>query len=104
MADVMAEALNPFERVREGMEVYGCQGEKIGSVGDVHVGSDIGGATGIADAEERSYFEVKSGPLGLGKHLWFEARDIQDVGKKRVTLKYTKDEAPEHARADPPGS
>ncbi len=104
MADVMAEALSPFERVREGMEVYGCQGEKIGSVGDVHVGSDIAGVTGIADAEERSYFEVKSSPLGLGKHLWFEARDIQDVGKKRVTLKYSKEEATERRRAGRPGA
>ena len=104
MADVMAEALNPFERVREGMEVYGCRGEKIGSVGDVHVGSDIAGAIGVADAGEHSYFEVRSGPLGLGKHLWCEARDVQDVGKKRVTLKYTKEEASERGKSDRPGA
>ena len=104
MADVMDQALHPFERVREGMEVYGCQGEKIGSVGDVHVGSDFAGAVGVADAEECGYFEVRSGPLGLGKHLWFEARDVQDVGKKRVTLKYTKEEATEHGKGDRPGA
>ncbi len=104
MADVMAESLNPFERIRAGMEVYGCQGEKIGSVGDVHFGSDIAGAVSVADPEERSYFEVKSGPLGLGKHLWFEPRDLQDVGKKRVTLKYTKEEATERGQAGRPGS
>jgi len=77
MADVMAESLNPFERVREGMEVYWWQGEKIGSVRDLHLWSDIAGTVGVADARERSYFEVKSGPLGLGKHLWFEPRDIR---------------------------
>ena len=104
MADVMDQALHPFERVREGMEVYGCQGQKIGSVGDVHVGSDFAGAVGVADAQERSYFEARSGPLGLGKHLWFEARDVQDVGKKRVTLKYSKEEATERGQAGPPGA
>ncbi len=104
MTDVMAEALHPFEHIREGMEVYCTEGEKLGSVGDIHYGSDAGGTTRVIDPQERSYFEVKSGPLGLGKHLWFEARDLQDVGKKRVTLKYTKQEAKEHGTGSRPGA
>ena len=74
--------------------------EKIGSIGDVRVGSDIAGAAGVVDAEELGFFEVRSGPLGLGKHLWFAARDIQDVGKKRVTPKYTKQSASTGIRVD----
>ncbi len=104
MADVMAEARNQFERIREGMEVYCCGGEKLGSVGEVHYGSDTAGTRGSIDPQERSYFEVKLGPLGLGKHLWFEARDLQDVGKKRVTLKYTKQEAKQHGKGNRPGA
>ncbi len=104
MTDVMAEARNQFERIREGMEVYCCGGEKLGSVGEVHYGSDTGGTRGNIAPQERSYFEVKSGPLGLGKHLWFEARDLQDVGKKRVTLKHTKQAAKEQGKGNRPGA
>jgi hypothetical protein len=77
--------------IREGMEVYSSDGEKIGSVSQVW--------TGVTDAstdiQSAGYFKVdQGGILGLGaKHLYVPYSAVDDVVPGDcVTVNCTKDQ------------
>jgi sporulation protein YlmC with PRC-barrel domain len=104
----MANINELMERVREGMDVYSSDGEKIGEVGDVNIGTRPGQmVTSESVTEERSYFQVTRGFLGLGDDLWLPGQAIARVSDDAVTLKYSSDEAPRRAWTSepvPPGA
>ncbi len=91
----MSDPTNLMAQVREGMDVYCSDGEKLGSVGEVRIGSTSGPAVGTLEPEERSYFQVKRGLFGLGNDIWFPAEVVDSVTEDRVNLSCTKDEAPQ---------
>ena len=89
----MSNLNQTINQVREGMDVYGSDGEKIGEVGDVNIGTAAGSVTSTTTSEERSYFQVRRGFLGLGDDLWIPAEEIAEVGGDGVTIRATADEA-----------
>jgi sporulation protein YlmC with PRC-barrel domain len=89
----MSNPNQPINQVREGMDVYGSDGGKIGEVGDVNIGTASGTVTSTTTSEEQSYFRVRRGFLGLGDDLWIPAEEIAEVGGDRVTIRATSDEA-----------
>lgn len=95
---------DPIERIREGMEVQGADGRKIGTVGEVHIGSAIATSTDVLEPQERSSFQVKRGILGLGGDIWLFAEDVREVSDDRITLRLMAAEAAEHGSARPPSS
>ena len=100
----MARSQNLIGKVREGMDVFSSDGDKLGTVADIRYGADLHVFRGVLEPEERSYFEVKTGVLGLGKRLSFEAESIRDVGVDRVVLTCTYEEAEGTSRRHPIGS
>lgn len=99
----MAQSGDPIEQIREKMDVYGVDGEKIGHVGEVYYGMSAGGvSSGITEPGERSYFEVKRGILGLGKDMWFSTEAVQEVDSERIVLRWPKSEANSRAMTTPP--
>lgn len=99
----MANTNDPIVQVHEDMDVYCSDGEKIGKVGDVNIGTlGSGEVTGTSVAEEQSYFQVKRGFLGLGDDLYFTADHVQQVTDDRVTLSCTSTDAESVASTDPP--
>ncbi len=83
--------------VREGMDVYGSDGEKLGEVGDVNIGTSPSQmVTSQSTSEERSYFQVTKGFLGLTGDMWLPGAAITQVDDGRVTLRYPSDEAGKH--------
>ena len=99
----MAGTHNPIGGVREGMEVFGSDGEKLGTVTEVRYGADLHEVRGVLEPEERSYFEVKTGVLGLGNRLSFEAGSVREVSADRVILTCTCEEAEGASRRNPIG-
>lgn len=86
-----------MEQVREGMDVYGSDGEKIGEVGDVNIGTRPAQmVTSESTTEERSYFQVTKGFLGLSDEMWIPAKAIAQVTEESVTLRYTSEEVTQH--------
>ena len=73
-------------QVRSDMDVYGSDGKKIGSVGEVNIGTHVGETHGQSVTEERSFFQVKRGFLGTGNDLYIPADQIQEVSDDRVVL------------------
>ena len=59
-------------KVRSGIDVCDMGGEKIGTVAHVyrHAGAPVGEAATQAARPREEIVEVKTGPLGLGKHLY----------------------------------
>jgi sporulation protein YlmC with PRC-barrel domain len=101
----MANSNDPIVQVREDMDVYCSDGEKIGEVGDINIGTlGTGEVTGTSVAEEQSYFQVKRGFLGLGDDLYFTSDQIQAVGDDRVTLACASTDAESVATTDPPAT
>jgi sporulation protein YlmC with PRC-barrel domain len=98
----MANTNDPIVQVREDMDVYCSDGEKIGEVGDITIGTTQGAVTSETIAEERSYFQVKRGFLGLGDDLYFTSDQIREVGDDRVTLACASSDAESVASTDPP--
>jgi len=88
---IMSNVDNIMSQVREGMDVYCSDGEKVGDVGDVNIGTTTE-VTSTTVTEEQSFLQIKRGFLGLGNDLWVAAGEVQDVSEDRVTLRCSKDE------------
>ncbi len=102
---MMSNSNDPVTQVREGMDVYGSDGEKIGEVGDVHIGIlGEGQVTGTTESDERSYFQIKQGGvLGIGgSEVYVPAELVQQVSDDRVTLNRTSDELSSGAYSEVP--
>ncbi len=94
-----------MERVREGMDVYGSDREKIGEVGDVNIGTNPNAlVTSESTTEERSYFQVTRGVLGLGSDRWVPGEDVVRVDEDGVTLQYPSDEVDQHGWGEEPST
>lgn len=78
-------------QIHEDMDVYCSDGDKIGTVGTVHIGTTQGDVTGNTTSDERSYVQVtRGGIFGIGgDDLWVPADEVQEVSDDRVTLKCT---------------
>jgi len=63
-------------QIAPGMDVCDVSGEKVGTVAHVH----------------REVFEVKTGPFGLGKHLYVPPNEVDSVTEAGVILRHPKHE------------
>ncbi len=79
--------------LREGMPVYTADGNKMGQIGEVNLGTSSGSSIDQISTEERTFFQVKRGLLNLGGDLWLSAEAIERVRDEGVALRYTEDEA-----------
>ena len=66
----------PVRQIAPGMDVCDVSGEKVGTVSRVH------GAV----------VEVKTGPFGLGKHLYVPPDSVDGVTEAGVILRHAKQE------------
>ena len=79
-------------RITPGMEVYDTFDHKLGTVAHVHEGPLApGGLVGANDV-----VEVKTGFLGLGKHLFIPHSVIRDVTEGGVFVAASRDEIRHH--------
>ncbi len=88
-------------QVREGMDVYSSDGEKLGRVGDINIGTSDGQPI-AQSTEERSYFQVTRGFLGLAGELWVPGEAIAGVEDGGVTLRCTHEEVGQQAWGSKP--
>jgi hypothetical protein len=85
-------------RIEPGMDMCDIAGDKIGTIAHVHrhalepatTGRDPSGTVMAADRDE--ILEAKTGPLGLGKHLYVPFSAIHDLTSECVFLKWPKEE------------
>ncbi len=84
--------------LREGMDVYDPDGDKVGKVGRVYhpagataTPSTTSGTSTRPTGGTESYFKVDTGFLGLGKDLFIPTTAIRDVTGDRVILNIDKD-------------
>ena len=77
-------------RLRAGMDVCDVGGDKVGSVGEVHHLSQSPDPAAASVPDE--ILEVKTGLLGLGKHLYVPMSDVQEVLTESVFLSRPKEE------------
>ena len=78
--------------ITPGMEVYDTFDHKLGTVAHVHEGPIApGGLVGANDV-----VEVKTGFLGLGKHLFIPRSGIRDVTEGGVFVAASRDELHQH--------
>jgi len=68
-------------RIAPGMDVCDVSGEKVGTVARVH-----------HEAATREIIEVKTGPLGLGKHLYVPTTEVDAITDAAIVLKHPKQE------------
>jgi hypothetical protein len=87
-----------FTAIREGMEVYDRDDDKVGKVGKLYRPASAVASTGTAPGSYTEpskggepYFKVDAGFLGLGKDLYIPASAIAGVNGDRVTLNVDKD-------------
>jgi hypothetical protein len=72
------------------MDVCDVGGDKVGSVGEVHhISQPPDSAAGSVPDE---VLEVKTGLLGLGKHLYVPMSAVQEVLTESVFLSHPKEE------------
>jgi len=71
----------PRQAIAQGMDVCDVSGERVGTVVRVH---RAGAVTELV--------EVKTGPFGLGKHLYVPADGIDGVTEAGLMLKHSKQE------------
>jgi len=81
------------------MDVCDMNGDKIGSVARVYrhemaavTEGSTSPTTEMTDSSRDDILEVKTGFLGLGKHLYVPTRDIQEVTQGCVFLNKNKDD------------
>jgi hypothetical protein len=77
-------------RVASGMDACDANGDKIGTVARVHQLAAVGAGGGAA-GRPTAIVEVKTGILGLGKHLYVPMSAVQDVTEGCIFLSATKD-------------
>ena len=85
-----AHELRFLGRVVPGMDVCDVRGDKIGSVAHVHQLSESAGSA-VAGAHDE-ILEVKTGFLGLGKHLYVPVSDVQEVLRESIFLSRPKED------------
>ncbi len=82
-------------RIAPGMDVCDIAGDKIGTIAHLHRRNSVGEAggegptTAITPAEE--VMEVRTGFLGLGKHLYIPVTAVQEVLTDAVFLSKGRD-------------
>ena len=88
-------------RIEPDMDVCDINGDKLGTVARVYR-HEVSAVTGTdaatrpaaeASPPREEVIEVKSGFLGLGKHLYVPMSAVQDVTQGGVFLSLSKDEA-----------
>jgi len=77
-------------RILPGMDVCDVGGDKIGSIAQVHRRSVPIDAFDVAVPDE--IVEVKTGFLGLGKHLYIPMSDVHEVLPESVYLARAKEQ------------
>ena len=85
-----AHELRFLGRVVPGMDVCDVRGDKIGSVAYVHQLSES--ADPAAAGAHDEILEVKTGFLGLGKHLYVPVSDVQEVLRESIFLSRSKED------------
>jgi len=82
---------NPVSRpIVSGMDVCDVGGDKIGSVAVVHRFNQPPDPASASAPEE--ILEVKTGLLGLGKHLYVPMSAVQEVLAESVFISHPKEE------------
>jgi hypothetical protein len=68
-------------KVHSGIDVCDVSGEKIGTVAHVyrHAAAPVGEPGAAAARPREEVVEVKTGPLGLGKHLYIPLRAMDTL-------------------------
>lgn len=79
-----------FLRAQPGMDVCDVDGQKMGTVAHLHDAPAVIGPMGIAPG---GHLEVKTGFLGLGKHLFVPLHEVREVTEGGVILARSKAEA-----------
>ena len=87
-------------RLEPGMDVCDVDGNKFGSIGRVYrheMVAAAAGATagGVGTVPNEEILEVKTGLLGLGKHLYVPFNAIQDVTSGCVFINLPKERVDE---------
>jgi hypothetical protein len=78
--------------LREGMDVYDVNGNKVGKVGKIFQPAAVSStASTSAELTGRPYLKVDTGFLGLGQDLYIPADALSDVSANSVTLTIEKD-------------
>ena len=77
-------------RILPGMDVCDVGGDKIGSIAQIHRFSELSDPADESVRDE--VMEVKTGFLGLGKHLYVPLSAVQEVLPKSVFLTRPKEE------------
>jgi hypothetical protein len=77
-------------RIQPGMDVCDVGGDKIGRIGQIHRFSELSDPADEHVPDE--VMEVKTGFLGLGKHLYVPLTDIQEVLPESVFLTRPKED------------
>ena len=85
-----------YTRIREGMDVYDRNGDKVGSVGEVYsmtsaTASKSRSASSTSGSGSDWYMKIDTGFLGLGKDLYVPARAVTNVHDDRIELDVSKD-------------
>jgi hypothetical protein len=78
-------------RIVPGMDVCDVGGDKIGSVSHIHRFSELPDPADTASLPEE-YLEVKTGFLGLGKHLYIPMSVVQEVLTDSLYISKAKEE------------
>jgi hypothetical protein len=78
-------------RIVPGMDVCDVGGDKIGSVAHIHRYSELPDPADTVSLPEE-YIEVKTGFLGLGKHLYIPMSVVQEVLTDSVYISKAKED------------
>lgn len=83
-----------YSRIREDMDVFDIDGDKIGTVGQVHVPAGVPGPAGTPGAPGSTpggVMQVDPGFLGLGKELYIPFSVVGEVRRDGVHLEVDRD-------------
>mgnify|MGYP000008795303 CR=1 FL=1 len=80
-------------QLREGMDVFDVDGEKIGTIGEVYPADTLGetAMTGATTTAQEGHLKVDTGFLGLGKDLYIPFSAIREVTADGVYLNVEKE-------------
>ncbi len=84
-----------YSTIRQGMDVFDLDGDKIGKVNQIHVPAGVTGKAGVAGTAPVGFqgvLHVDTGILGLGKDLWIPFGSISEIRGKGVFLDVDKDD------------
>ena len=82
-----------FGNIREGMDVVGVDGNKLGTVDRIVQPAAVSDAVGEpAESAGEPFLQVESGMLGLGTKYFIPASVVRDVTTERVVLSVDKDD------------